>query len=98
MSKGNATASATRATAGRRGSDTSGDDSSTTGSNVIMEIAHSDSISTVNSSAIRMANANGAAKATTSIRRSGSIGRKVSTMAATLGRAASKAKITGAAI
>src|SRR5580700_12080660 len=89
MIKGKTTASASRRTAAGRGNATSGDDNSTIGNSVIAGVTQIDSMATVSTTAISTANKNGAAKAMTSVRRSGSDGHSVSPIAAQLGRVAS---------
>src|ERR1700722_20310261 len=89
ITKGKTTASAKRRTAARRDIVTSGDDNSTIGSSVIAGVTQIDSMATVSSTAISTANKNGAANATTSVRRSASDGHSVSRIAAQLGRVAS---------
>src|ERR1700724_124951 len=87
--KGKTTASASRRTAARRDSATSGDDNSTIGNSVIAGVTQIDSMATVSSTAISTANKNGAANAMTSVRRAGSDGHNVSRIAAQRGRVGS---------
>src|ERR1700730_1948721 len=96
MHKGKTTASANRRTAARRDTATNGDASSTIGNSVIAGVTQIDSMATVSSTAISTANKNGAAKAMTSVRRSGSDGHSVSPIAAQLGRVASTQKTIAA--
>ncbi len=75
---GNTTAAASSHTAAWRGTATSGDDSSTTGSSVIADIAHSDTIPTLNSNAANAGSTSGAANAISARRRSGVRGHRES--------------------
>src|SRR5580700_11470240 len=94
--KGKTTASASRRTAARRDSATSGDDNSTTGNSVIAGVTQIDSMATVSSTAISTANKNGVANAMTSVRRTASTGHSVSRIAAQLGRGTSTQKTIAA--
>src|SRR5580692_5471289 len=96
MRKGKTTASAINATAARRDIATSGDDSRIAGTNVIAPIDHIDSIATVSDRAINTANTNGAANATTGVRRNRSVGHNVSQIAAKVGCAARRLSTIGA--
>src|SRR5580704_11912058 len=98
ISNGKAIATTIAATPALRGILTSADENSTTGNSVIIEIAQSDSMRTLNIRAIKTASANGAAKMTTTKRRVGSDGHTVSAKAARPGRAATRLNTSGTAI
>src|SRR6185503_17548694 len=83
---GNTIAAASRHTAARRGTVTSGDDNSITGSSVIADIAQSDTMSTLNAMAASAGSTSDATNAIHTKRRSGVRGHRVSAIAAKLGR------------
>src|SRR3954470_5774957 len=86
ITTGNTIAAASSPVAALRVTVTSGEDSSTTGSKVIAHIAHSDTISTLNSIAASAGRMRGAMNAISARRRAGSGGQTVSVIAAILGR------------
>src|SRR4051794_41753894 len=81
ITTGNTMAAASSPVAVWRVTATSGDESSTTGSKVIAHIAHSDTISTLNSMPTSAGRTSGATKAISAKRRAGSGGQIVSAMA-----------------
>ena len=85
-------------TAAARGTVTSGEASSTTGSNVIAPICQSETISTCARTAASAGSSSGARNATSTSRRAGSAGQSVSASARKLGRAVAHARTTGAAM
>src|ERR1700749_4174314 len=80
-----------------RGSVTSGDDSSTTGSSVMVEIVQIGITSSRAMTAAASGNTSGNAKAMTTVRRDGSAGHSVSAIAVRDGRATASAISTGIA-
>src|SRR5436853_5342329 len=86
---GNTIAPASSPVAAWRATVTSGDESSTTGSKVMAHIAHSDTISTLNSMPASAGRTSGATNAISANRRAVSGGQMVSATAAKLGRVAS---------
>src|SRR5208282_2869658 len=97
MTRGKTIASANRRTAAGREIVTSGDESDTTGSKVIAEIAQRESMPIRSTSAMHAASKNGAANAMTRMRRSSSVGHSVSLIAVTLGCAANRLRTIAAA-
>src|SRR5436190_14780239 len=83
---GNTIAATSSHTAARRGTVSSGDDNSTTGSKVIADIAQSETISTFASIAAKAGKIRGATNAMSAKRRSGVRGHTVSATAAIFGR------------
>src|SRR5215472_12056520 len=94
---GTAIASARIRRAMTRVTTTCGDDSRTTGSSVMLPIAHNDTIAAPAAIAAMTGNRSGAANAISARRRSPAGGQAVSLMAAHDGRAAASAMSAGAA-
>src|SRR5277367_3587494 len=94
---GTAIAMARMRIAAARGSVTSGDDSTTTGSSVMLAMAQSETTFSLAMTAARSGSRNGTTKATTTVRRRGSDGHAVSATAMPDGRAATAASRTGTA-
>src|SRR5688572_16704738 len=95
---GNTIAAASSHTAARRGTVTSGDDNSITGSSVIADIAQSDTMSTLKARAASAGSTSGATNAIQAKRRPGVRGHTVSAIAAKLGRVMAAEITNGAAI
>src|SRR4029077_4877321 len=98
INSGNTIAKVKIFTAAGRFTLSDGDENKTTGSKVIADIDHSGSRSARAATATSAASKSGAAKATSSIRRSDSLGASVSLIAAMLGSVASAPSTIGAAI
>src|SRR5690242_12123511 len=98
IATGNTIAAASSPVAAWRVTETSGEESSTTGSKVMAHIAQSETISTLNSTAASAGRTSGATNAIKAKRRAVSWGQRASAMAAMLGHVMTIAITTVGAI